>query len=515
MDDTPKNSLRGLSRRDFLKVAGLGTGALVLGGCSPLTSQKSQKSRKSGGRSDLTSTTSRVKEYALTAAPMSLDLDGRKVPTWGFNGSLPGPEIRLKEGDTLRARVSNKLPAGLTVHWHGLPIVNEMDGVPNVTQPPIGKNKDFTYDFEIPVSGTYWYHSHVGLQLDRGVYGPLILEPKKETLSYDREYVLMLDDWLDGVKGTPDDELKSLKSGGSAMAGMDNMGGAGGMKNMKGMKGKGMGGMNETPRQWQPDVIYPHYLVNGKTAESPEELKVKKGEKVRLRFINPSSATIYRVALQGHRMSVTHTDGQPVEPVEVDALRIGMGERYDVLVEAKNSGVWQLATQAEGTKKMGRAVFRYDGSSASMPPPDFMPPELGRKLLLYGMLKTAPEAGSPPAGKPDQVVPITLTGDDEKYEWKINGQIYPDADPISVKRDKHVRFEFENKTTMPHPMHLHGHFFQVANGTERGPMKDTVLVNPKQKFAIDWTSDNPGKWAFHCHMAYHQEAGMFRVVEVA
>lgn len=456
----------------------------------------------------------RVKEYALTAAPMSLDLGGPEISTWGFNGSLPGPEIRMKEGDTLRARVSNKLPEGVTVHWHGLPIVNEMDGVPNVTQPPIEKNEEFTYEFKIPVSGTYWYHSHVGLQLDRAVYGPLILEPKNEDLSYDREYVLMLDDWLDGVNGTPEDELKSLKSGGSAMAGMDDMGGS--MDEMKGMgDGKNMKGMNGAPRQWPPDVIYPHYLVNGKPAESPEVLKVKRGEKVRLRFINPSSATIYRVALQGHRMSVTHTDGQPVEPVEVDALRIGMGERYDVLVEAKNSGVWQFAAQAEGTKKIGRAVFRYDGSDASTPPPDFKPPELGRKLLLYGMLKAAPDAGSAPAGEPDQVVPITLTGDEKRYDWKINGQTYPDADPIAVERDKHIRFEFENKTMMPHPMHLHGHFFQVANGTERGPMKDTVLVDPKQKFAIDWLSDNPGEWAFHCHMAYHLESGMFRVVKVA
>lgn len=151
---------------------------------------------------------------------------------------------------------------------------------------------------------------------------------------------------------------------------MGDMGGMGGMKGMGGggMKGtgsmKGMGGMGEAPRQWPPDVAYPFYLVNGKPADAPEELKVKRGEKIRLRFINPSSATIYRVALQGHRMSVVHADGGAVEPVEVDSFRIGMGERYDVLVEAKNPGVWQLGAQAEGTKKIGRAVLRYYGSTA-------------------------------------------------------------------------------------------------------------------------------------------------------
>jgi len=501
-----------LTRGDFLRVAGIGTGVLILGGCKPLTSSDSR------GRADRTARASRATEYVLKAAPMSFDLGGREISTWGYNGGVPGPEIRAKEGDTLRVRVSNRLPEGTTIHWHGLPIPNRMDGVPDVTQKPIGKDADFTYEFEVPVSGTYFYHSHAGLQLDRAVYGPLILEPRKESLSYDREFTLMLDDWLDGVDGTPEDELRSLKSGGSAMG---DMGGMGGMKGMGGggMKGtgsmKGMGGMGEAPRQWPPDVAYPFYLVNGKPADAPEELKVKRGEKIRLRFINPSSATIYRVALQGHRMSVVHADGGAVEPVEVDSFRIGMGERYDVLVEAKNPGVWQLGAQAEGTKKIGRAVLRYYGSTASAPPADFKPPELGRKLLLYDMLKAAPHAKLPPGGEPDRVVPITLSGDEKKYIWKINGQVFSKADPISVGRDEHIRFEIENTTMMPHPMHLHGHFFQVETGDGRGPMKDTVLVDPKQKVSIDWLSDNSGKWAFHCHMIYHQDAGMMRVVDVA
>lgn len=495
-----------LTRREFISLAGLGAGALAVGGCGALSGEGRRAS----------SPASRTTGYGLKVAPADLDLGGRRVSTWGYDGGAPGPEIRLKQGGTLRAKVSNRLPEGTTIHWHGLPIPNNMDGVPNVTQPAIKPGEDFTYEFAVPVSGTYFYHSHVGLQLDKAVYGPLILEPKNETLSYDREFTLMLDDWLDGVNGTPEDELKSLKSGGSAMgemkgmSGMGDMGGGGGMGGMK-----GMGGMDKAPRQWPPDIVYSYHLVNGKPAGSPEELEVKRGEKVRLRFINAGSATIYRVALQGHKMTVTHADGQPVEPVEVDALRIGQGERYDALVDATNSGVWQLAAQAEGTEKIGRALLRYKGSPAPRLPADFKPPELKGRLLLYDMLKATPEAESPPGGEPDEVVPVTLSGDERKYVWKINGQAFPEADRIDVGRNRRIRFEIENKTMMPHPMHLHGHFFRVENGTDRGPAKDTVLVDPMRKLTIGWFSNNPGDWAFHCHHLYHMESGMFRVVRVA
>lgn len=451
-----------------------------------------------------------MREYALAAAPLGLELGGREIPTWGYGGGVPGPEIRVKEGETLRVRVSNGLPEDTSVHWHGLPIVNDMDGVPGVTQKPIKPGEEFVYEFAVPVSGTYMYHSHSGLQLDRGLYGSLIIEPKNETLSYDEEFTVILDDWLDGMEGTPEDALKRLKSGESEMSGMEGMdGSSSGMGGMEGMAGEGKSA--QTP----PDIVYPMYLINGKPPESPEEFKVRRGDKVRLRLINPSGASIYRVALAGHSMTVTHSDGLPVEPVEVYSLRIGMGERYDVLVEAKNPGVWQLAAQAEGTKKVARAVFRYGGSSAPPPPADQQPSELGGRMLSYDMLRATPETGKIPVKEPDRIEVFTLDGDEKRYVWTMNGETFDEAERTKIGRDELVRFEFQNRSMMPHPMHLHGHSFRVDNGTGQGPIKDTVLVEPMQKIAIDWVADNPGPWALHCHQAYHQEAGMMQVVEVA
>ncbi len=436
-----------------------------------------------------------VRAYTFEAAPVKIELGGQPIATWAYNGMLPGPEIRLTEGDTLRVTVKNRLPEGTTIHWHGVPLVNSMDGVPGVTQQPILPGQDFVYTFVAPAAGTYLYHSHAGLQLDRGLYGPLIIEPKRETLNYDNDFVVVFDDWLDGMPGTPEDAMKQLIKKGDSMGSM-----------------MGMGGMGAS--QVPPDILYPLYLINGRSSENPLELMVRQGQKFRVRFINASASTIYRVALQGHRMTVTHTDGQPVEPVEVDAIRIGMGERYDVLVSANNPGVWQLAAQVEGTMRMARAIMRYKGSLAPLPPATYQPPELTRRLLLYSMLKAAPGIFVPPGSDPDQVIPLKLSGGMGQYVWKINDQVFDKADPVMVGGQSLIRFQFDSQSMMPHPMHLHGHFFQVDNGTGRGPLKDTVLVDPRQRLTINWVSDNPGAWAFHCHNRYHENAGMMRVVKV-
>lgn len=486
-----------LNRRALLRLAGFGTGALLIGSCRHGT----EPSRgAAGARVDASaSPTGATREITLEAGLVPIDFGAQRLTSWGYNGTLPGPEIRLKQGDRLRATVRNRLPAETTIHWHGLPIPNSMDGVPNVTQPAIKAGEDFTYDFTVPVSGSYLYHSHAGLQLDRALYGALIVEPRQEPLSYDREFTLVIDDWLDGLPGTPEETMRQLVAQGDTMAGMGDMGAMGSMA---------------APPESPPDVVYPRYLINGRPAETPLELTVKQGERVRLRLINPSGATIYRIALAGHRLQVTHADGQPVEPVEVDVVRLGMGERYDVLVTMNRSGVWQLAAAAEGTSQLARAVVRYQGSVGAPPPPDAVPGELRGQLLLYPMLKAAPTLQAPPPTQPEQVFPVKLAGGGGQYVWTINDAVFASADPIAVPRGRHIRFTIQNMSMMPHPMHLHGHFFQLVNGTGRGPLKDTVVVEPMQSLSLDWVADNPGRWAFHCHNLYHQDAGMMRVVNV-
>lgn len=500
-----------LSRRHFLTYvggAGMGmvTGAIALDACGSSSTQTATPATSTN-----TPSTGNVHTYTFNPAPTQISLGGQKVSTWAYQGGIPGQEIRVNVGDTIRAIVNNHLPEGTTMHWHGLPIVNSMDGVPGVTQPAIPSGHSFTYDFVVPVSGTYWYHSHVGLQEDRGLYGPLIVDDPKEPKNYDQDITLVLDDWLDGVPGgpgTPDAEYQKLVAAGKSMSGMSGMSG---MSNGMGSGSMKMG--NQSSMSDLNDVIYPYYLINGKTSDHPYELTVKKGQKIRLRFINAGASTLFRMALNGHTMTVTHTDGQAVDPVEVDALRIGMGERYDVLVTANNPGVWQLAAQVDGTKYLARALVRYQGSTATPPSATFLPPELNQKQLTYQMLKTSSSV-TIPSGQPDQL-PVLLNGSMAPYVWEINNQVYPKADTIAVQKNHLVQFQLTNQTMMPHPMHLHGHFFQLDTGTGRGPIKDTVLVDPMQKMNITWYADNPGRWAFHCHNEYHMVAGMFRVVNVS
>jgi FtsP/CotA-like multicopper oxidase with cupredoxin domain len=487
-----------LTRRQFVKLAGVGTGTLLLSSCDLIpTATGAHPSLPTIPRA---ASTGRVSTYTLEAAPVTLSLGGKTVSTWAYNGGVSGPTLRLTEGDTLKVTVKNRLPQGqgTTIHWHGVPLINAMDGVPDATQHPIASGQDFVYTFVVPTAGTYFYHSHVGLQLDRGLYGPLIIDPTHETMSYDQDFVLLLDDWLDGLPGTPDDAMQKLIAGG------DQMGRMGGTGTTSGMSSTSV----------PPDITYPLYLINGRGSNQPTELKVTRGDKVRLRFINSSAATIYHVALQGHAMTVTHTDGQAVEPVEVDALRIGMGERYDVLVTANNPGVWQLAAKVEGAPGMVRALMSYKGSVTTHPPAIYQPAELTGKMLRYVMLKAAPGLVVPPAYTPDQTVPIQLSGGNGQYVWKLNDEVFPKAQQIAIQRNKLINFPMQNMSMMPHPMHLHGHFFQLDNGTGRGPLKDTVLVDPMQSLTVNWISDNPGIWAFHCHNAYHMGAGMMRFVSV-
>ncbi|MGQ0843446.1 MAG: multicopper oxidase domain-containing protein [Sporichthyaceae bacterium] len=515
-----------MNRRQFLRV-GLGvTGAAMVGGCasSPATpvdpagpeAKAAQGRRGSGGP---------VRAVALAPMVGMVDLGGPQVLTWTYGGALPGEAIRVRRGEVLEAKLSNRLPVETTVHWHGLALRNDMDGVPGVTQPQIAAGGEFTYRFTAEDPGTYWLHPHSGLQLDRGLYAPLIVEDPDEPARYDREWVVVLDDWLDGVEGrSPDKVFNELRAstmdhgagGGSGDGGMQ-MGGstmsgtvvtspiasasappptAGGML---------MGATSDLLGGAAGDVAYPYYLINGRVREAPVTFDAKPGERIRIRLINAGGDTAFRVALGGHRLRVTHTDGYPVGPVETDALLIGMGERYDVEATLAD-GVFPLVALAEGKDRTALALIRT--SSGAVPPTDVRPTELDRPVLRYDQLVRTEEVALAPR-KIDREHRLELTGGMMGYSWGINGRPFHDGEPLLVEQDQRVRLSFVNRTMMWHPMHLHGHTFQM-NGT--GPRKDTVAVLPQQTVTCDFDANNPGQWMIHCHNAYHLEGGMMRTL---
>ena len=444
--------------------------------------------------------TGRVDTVTLVAAPTRLRLGDRTVTTWVFDGQVPGPQIRVRVGDVLRARVVNRLPAPLTIHWHGLAIRNDMDGVPGVTQQAIKPGRSFTYQFTVPdTPGTFFYHSHVGTQLDRGLYGPLIVDPPTGQ-SKQREVTLMLDDWIDGTGTNPDQALAKLRQGMGGMSGRSGMGGS--------VMGMGMPSAQSPLGADTGDVQYPYYLINGRAPTAPETFAVKPGERIRVRLINAGSDSPFRVAFGGGRLTVIATDGFPVKPVTVDTLIIGMGERYDVLVTVPRSGAFPLVAAAEG--KTGEALAVLRSGPGPNPMADVKPTELDGKLLTYGELH-ATRADALPPGRPDVTYRIRLTGDMMSYRWGITA---PSKDGVTlpVRLGQRVRLVIDNETMMWHPIHLHGHTFQLDQGSQPGPRKDTVNVLPMSKVTIEFIADNPGQWALHCHNIYHAESGMLTIL---
>lgn len=443
--------------------------------------------------------TGKVHELTLTAAPAVLDLGGGvRAKSWAFGGQTPGKEIRVSAGDTVAAELSNQLPhkTATSLHWHGLALRNDMDGVPPATQTAVRAGSTFTYRFIAETPGTYFFHPHVGVQLDRGLYAPLIVEDPKEPLSYDDEWVVVLDDWVDGVTGTPDEVFAELRRG---MSGMD----------MSGDSFMLMGADSELLGGDAGDVKYPYHLINGHVPADPDVHTGKPGKRVRLRIINAGGDTAYRVALGGHKMTITHTDGFPVEHRQTDALLIGMGERYDVLVTLAD-GVFPLVALAEGKNATGMALVRTGSGTA--PKATARPRELNGTIVTASQLHAADDVRLP-SKKVDRVHRIDLTGGMTKYNWAINGRPFdmsdPTAAPLVIEEGQRVRLDFTNRTDMWHPMHLHGHTYQLGNS---GPRKDTTIVLPKKKLSVVFDADNPGRWMLHCHNAYHGEAGMMALV---
>ncbi|WP_329386266.1 multicopper oxidase family protein [Streptomyces sp. NBC_01351] len=449
-------------------------------------------------------------EVKVTATATPLDLGGGHVfRSWAYGDKLPGQEVRATAGGTLSLTLANNLPEATSLHWHGLALRNDMDGVPGLTQRDIAPGGSFTYEFAVPHPGTYWFHPHTGVQQDRGLYAPLIIEDPKEPLAYDKEWVVVLDDWLDGVDGsTPDAVLAELRGANGKAAGHAGHGAAPAASptGTTGPSRVRMAGESDVLGKDVGDVAYPYYLINGRAADDPSVFTARPGDRIRLRIINAGGDTPFRIALGGHELTVTHTDGFPVEQARTGCLLLGMGERYDVLVTAQD-GVFPLTALAEGKGQAALAVLRTGSGTA--PTAATRPAELSTRPLMADQLKAAGSAALP-ARTPDRTVSIRLTGTMARYNWAFDGTPYTPDQRHPVRAGERVRLELRNSTPMWHPVHLHGHTFALGGGT--GARKDTSVILPGGRLTVDFDADNPGLWMLHCHNVYHSESGMMTVL---
>nr|WP_238390618.1 MULTISPECIES: multicopper oxidase family protein [unclassified Mycolicibacterium] len=434
-------------------------------------------------------TTGKPVEVALTAAETDVDLGGVAVRTWTYTGSVPATEIRLRKGQTLRVPVTNRLTQDTSVHWHGLAIPNAMDGVPVLTQPAIAPGGSFTYEFTVPDAGTYYLHSHVGTQLDRGMYGPLIIEDPEERVDYDEELVVVLDDWIDGTGTNPDQVAENLRKTG--MAAM----------------GRPPGISPTTPLGADGgDVTYPYYLINGRVGTAPQVKDYRAGQRIRLRIINAGADTAFRVGVPASELTLTHTDGYPVVPHRAEAVILGMGERVDATITVGSSV--PVIAAAEGKDGFARLDLRVGPRVSDVPVEEFV--ATMRRSPVLNTATLVPAAGYVLVQRdPQQTLDLRLAGPGPGYTWPINGKLYdPPNNGLNLTSGQRVRMRFINESMMFHPMHLHGHTYQVVRAGGPGARKDTVLVPPKQTVEVDFDTDNPGRWIVHCHNDYHLDGGM-------
>lgn len=419
-------------------------------------------------------------------------------------GKLPGAELRFREGDIFRVLVNNRLFEPTTLHWHGIIPPNLQDGVPGITQAPIPPGGSILYEFPLLQTGTYWYHSHFGLQEQLGLAGPLVIEERADPYDAAHDEVLMLFDW---IAGSPDGVIPAIRSG---------------------VERPGFPASMDFPsspshtldgRPWNVDVYPPGLLANGRPAKDPGVLKATVGRPTRIRIINAGPSTFFTVRLAELGMTLVEADSNPVAPLPTDRILLGPGERCDVLVTPKREGAWTIEAAGLGLPFVARAVLATDGADPSSARPVVGAP--GRATTVEDLRATFDTR--PPEG-PVRTFDLPLGGNMKDYLWSIGGEYFaedyvpePNATPLDVEAGSRVRITMRNPTKMAHPMHLHGHFFRVRT---RGrswddvdlPLKDTLTVLPGDTAEIEFFCDNPGNWFFHCHNIYHLATGMARVV---
>ncbi len=542
-------------------------------------------------------------DITLAIAHQMLTIDGRVVHAIGINGTVPGPLIRLREGQTVRLTVDNRLDEDSSIHWHGLLVPPQMDGVPGISFPGIPARSRFTYEFPIVQSGTYWYHSHSGMQEPAGVYGPLVIDPVgADPIQSDREHVITLSDHSPLHPHTVFRKLK--QQGGYFNYQKQTLNGLIGRRDQPLSERMAWGGMRMDPTDVSDVTGSTYaYLVNGYGPRDNWTALFRPGERVRLRVINASAMTTFNVRIPGLKLTVVAADGLPVRPVAVDEFQIGVAETYDVIVTPGDDRAYTLVGEAVDRSGMARATLApREGMAADVPPlrprPVATMRDMGMDMAgmgaaadpmaghdrggmagmdhgrMAGMdhgasgggaamdmamrnpanapgVKMGPgvqtlspmpvdRMGEPGQGltdvegrvltyrdlmavtrnpdvrAPDRALRIHLTGNMERYMWSFDGEKYSEVTkPIPFLQDERVRVTLVNDTMMGHPIHLHGHFFELVTGHgDHAPRKHTVMVQPGGTATFDVTTDAVGDWAFHCHMFYHMHAGMMRMVSV-
>ena len=611
-----------LNRRSLVR------GAAILGGGAAISSLLPSWALSASPGILSTLPTLSGEDIKLTIGHTPITIDGKQSHAVTINGTVPGPLLRLKEGQRVRIAVTNTLDEDTSIHWHGLLVPFQMDGVPGVSFPGIPPGQTFVYEFPVIQSGTYWYHSHSGLQEAEGHYAPIVIEPADaDPVTADREHVIVL---ADHSEMHPHLIFKRLKQ-------------QGGVFNYQRQTIAGLlAGKDQTLAErieWAKMLMDPTdisdvtgavqtFLINGHGPRDNWTGLFTPGERVRLRFINAAAQMIFNVRIPGLKLTVVAADGQNVRPVEVDEFQIGNAETYDVIVQPTEDRAYTLVSEAIDRSGMGRATLApRQGMTAPVPPlrerPILTMKDMGMDMSAHsgmsgmdhssmpamdhsnmpsmdhstmagmdhggtaGMASSAPPGMAPPRSRgsdvmgdmggmsmnmldyakapqikkgpgvqmiapmpmdrtgepglglesvghrvlvykdlialapnpdqrpPDRALDIHLTGNMERFMWGFDGWKFSEnPPPYSFRTGERVRITLINDSMMTHPIHLHGHFFELVHGPVGFmPRKHTVNVAPGGKVSFDITAE-AGDWAFHCHMLYHMHAGMFQVFKV-
>ncbi len=444
-----------------------------------------------------------IKKFKLTAKEETLEIKkGLKIPVWTYNGTVPGQEIRVTQGDFVEVELKNSLKVPITIHWHGYPVQNSMDGVTGLTQDSIKPGETFIYKFSADIAGTYWYHSHEdsAKQLDKGLYGALIVEPKIKS-KIDKDFTLILDEWMEN------DNMDGMDMSMGSMNSMD-------MSSMN-MDAKAL----EKSEEYMMATSYNIYTVNGKSGNLIEPLNVKKGDIVRLRFINAGYRS-HSIHIPSQDIKIVATDGQDIlnPPVIKDqVITIAPGERYDI--EFKVDGNDNFYIDFHDNNKFNNQIktpviisggtnkFLVESSKKVLPSFD---------IYNYGKFEKG-EFSLNQKFDAQYNIELGTKVVNNALKYTLNGKTFEELDPINVKTGDVVKLTYYNNTSVEHPMHIHGHFFEVlaindVPLTGIRIVKDTILVKPYEKYTIVFKANNPGLWVEHCHELHHAESGMMQEI---